>query len=423
MDPRVAVFGLNVGALVGRTGINQSRVGRPKILHTTDGLLGILRFHAQQLNPDRIGHGRDAHLTGKADHPMAYGIYARGLVALARAGGEDWPLEIAERALAVLQQHVTHERRVAWGLGFGHGANDPSTLYAITTAICGHAFLDYALAADAERFIETAISAGEWLVSDLPWSLEPVGAAPWYAPGHSLLAPNVAAKVGAFLGELYAVTGTATFKVHAVRATAFLLHRQDRAGFWTYGRHWARSRGYVRPSQVIDTVHSAYVLEGLARLSTLATGAARAAVTRCVQSGWRFVRESMVVRDGRIIEKVVVVDSEDPRSAPLLRNPRLPQRSLNDGRVIVAFPAESRAWGYGAALGAAATAMARAVPIGEPLAATEAYLWHRYLRRPVGRFPYNASDARSFPRHEAHLLEGLARLAAQRRVATMDTVP
>lgn len=381
---------------------------------TTSGpLLAALDHHLAHRDPDRIGHGDDEYSDGAWEHPMAYGMYLRGLVALHQATGEDRYLAMAGRCADRLLE-LRAPGTPAWGLGFAWKADSPTAPYTITTALCAWGLLEHSLASPAPLARQAAHEALDWLARGIPWSVVGRGAAPWYSADQPYVLPNVAAAVAGVLTRAAAALGAGELKAPARAAAQFLEQAEVDAGCWPYGFAGTSLSGNVRPQHVVDLMHSGYVLDGLvaaeAALPTLAGAAARAA---------QFLRDHFIQADGSCIEKVVLVRRDDPATRELLQ-PRREQRVLPGGETIVVFPAETRLWGYGALLGAFARCEELGVASADELDPIIARLLSVHTAREDGRFAYLPERPVAFPRHESHLFEGLAAvvLALARRTGT-----
>jgi hypothetical protein len=132
-------------------------------------------------------------------------------------------------------------------------------------------------------------------------------------------------------------------------------------------------------------------------------------VERAIGRGLEFVERHLIAADGRLVEKAVLADEEDRRTRALLYRGH-DRWEIGGERWIVRLPAEARTWSYGALLRTFGDAAERGIVPVDPALRLLARLYRHQLRSPAGRFGYRAGDARVFPRHEAHLFDGLCAL-------------
>ena len=369
-----------------------------------DFISELIDQHLDTVTVDALGWGTDAYSARPQWHPMACALYASGLSALYRHSRHTGHLEAADAALAALRR--TRLQRGGWGLGFEYRGLGRDTPYSITTALAGRAFAEHHLITGSRSSLGEALRTARCLVHAMPWSFAGAGAGPWFAPGIPDVLPNVASMVGGFLHQARALTGDSALARPARLATAFVLRAQHEDGYWTYGYASGVPAGGVRPNDVVDAVHTAYIIDGL----NLALRWERdtPSVRTAIRKGVEFVRRSLLSPRGLLLEKIVPVDEADPYSAKLLGNPRLTRTAGLRGGTLVAFPGESRLWGYGATLGALCRAHARGLCSLDPADRILQRLLAGQLADPSGRFRYLANDRRTFPRHEAHVVEGLS---------------
>ena len=375
------------------------------------GLVDLLDHHLEAASWRGLGYGPDPYSEDPVTHPMAVAMYLRGLAALARVTDRQDHHDASRRELVRLLDLRGPDG--GWGLGFTHWGRGGDTSYAITTAIAGRALAEHVVTTDDPRAAAEVAAAADWLIDYLPWAFQRPGACPWYAPTLNQQLPNVAAMVGGFLHQAATLTGEARYRPPARAALRFVLSRQRPDGEWTYGGRTSRRSGAVRAADTVDLLHMGYVLEGLGATIEWGDACDAAALRRARARGQQFVERWLVGPGGRCWEKVVPVDPSDPLSATLLDNPRLEQHwSADTDRCVVRFPAESRLWGYGAILGAAARGDAAAAVGGGLNESVLARLLAVHMIDLSGRFRYLADDRAAYPRHESHLFEALSSLVA-----------
>jgi hypothetical protein len=347
---------------------------------------------------------------------MAYALYARGFLNLHRLTGESGYLESTATALRRLEQLRSPARRPCWGLGFSWRERPAEHPFTITTAICGSAFLQFALATGDPSALATAHATARWLAHDIPWAVKVGGASPWFSPDLPYPLPNVTSATAGLLAGVAVKSGDPSLVPAVQAASSFVLTTQHLAGFWRYGYGGIGARGSLRPENVVDAVHSSYVLDGLAALlSSAPPWLERSRVRAAVRSGARFFCDAFIESDGRCREKVVAVDRDDPLSSELLERPRLQSIAVDRHVTLAAFPTESRLWGYGAALGAFARAGAHGLVDPVAMWPTVHRIYSIHMTPTSGRFRYLPDELGPYPRHEAHLFEGLSAFVAQMR--------
>jgi hypothetical protein len=372
-------------------------------------LLEVLDYHLAGRDPGTLGHGPDPYDRSRRDrdHPMAYALYARGLVTLFRATGDDRYLGLARGVLEQLAGLAGRER-AAWGLGFAWRGQDAALPFTVTTALAGLAFLDHHEASGESWTSEQVERTCRWLTRALPWAPSGDGIAPWYAPGMPFVLPNVTSLVAGLLHRWGALIGDGDLQATArlARRAVEQAHRPD--GFWTYGYAGIDADAATRPSATIDAQHLAYVLEGLSACSgSDAWPGAQATI--------EFIARHLVV-DRRLIEKVGLVDRDEPDDGPRSQRRRrlgLETKVLPSGSVVAVYPAEARVGSYGATIRALARGSALGIPASwDAMDALVTRVLTRHATDPSGRFAYLAGDRAWFPRQEAHLFDGLAAVAA-----------
>ncbi|MHB8656852.1 MAG: hypothetical protein ACYC91_02705 [Solirubrobacteraceae bacterium] len=336
---------------------------------------------------------------------MAYAMYARGFLNLYTLRGRAEDLNRAQAALDQLR-HLATPDQTAWGLGFAWREVEADAAYAITTALCVLAYADHHAVTGDLGSLGLACKAGGWLVDSLPWGESPAGRGPFFAPEMPWILPNVTAMVGGALARLHLLTCEHSFAASAAVARDTVLATQDESGFWSYGFAGKRPVSGLDPALTVDAVHTGYVLDGCAELALGGLDDGR--LGPALRNGFRFVSGELLRPGGLCLEKVVPIVTDEPQVAELLSNPRLTRRPLDTGREIVAFPQESRLWGYGALLGAAARALrCGALAVMFPAESLLSRLLSVHLRSASGRLAYLPRDPRAFPRHESHAVEGI----------------
>lgn len=336
---------------------------------------------------------------------MARALYMRGLLVLHATTGDRDYLRASDELRELLAHDVT-DRPAAWGLGFSWSGAGSDTAYTVTTALVTSALAADCTITGRDDAADLLERACHWLTVEVPWRVVGRGAAPWYAPAIPYVLPNVAALVAAALAEAYAVTRDARLLAPLQQATAFTLDQEHPAGLWLYGYAGRRTDGNIRLPNVIDALHSAYVLEGL--LTVAAAGAGEADLLEPIRRGLDAYADVLVDADGRLLEKAVFSRLDDEPTKRLRSPRRGEQRRLGGTAALTRLPPESRCWGYGAAVMMTARAQALGLSCPRRLERLLERVVGTHLSSPDGRFPYLPNDRRAFPRHESHLFDGMA---------------
>jgi hypothetical protein len=200
----------------------------------------------------------------------------------------------ARSLLADLQEmKLTNYTGAAWGYNFDWQSRNffapRGTATIVPTAFAGRAFIEAGRALGDENYFKEARSICDFIVADLPRSVETKAEVCFsYAPetstqifNASLLAAEVLAGVGAVSKEKELIE-------LAERATRFVINHQRPDGSWVYGMDSAQSW--------IDNFHTAYVLFSLDRVikNSREMDEFRPALTR----GYQFWKESFFLADG-----------------------------------------------------------------------------------------------------------------------------
>ena len=341
---------------------------------------------------------------------MAYALYARGLATLARATGDERYLDAADAVLERLLTLRARESEAAWGLGFAYRGLPATHPFTITTAMSAWAFIERNRTSPDDRWLSWLDRTCRWLVGGVPWR----DGAPTYGPSQSMVAVNV---VGTVAGALYAahdLLGDRTLRDRAADALLHVRDTQSEVGYWTYVTpdEPLPETAETAPWRVIDSLHTAYVLEGAIAADQAGAGrdprflGLRSLISRGL--GWHLDK---LVDRGLVYEKAVLADPDDPGTRLLLRRRAYRKTYLSRGRWVVPYPREGRLWNYGATVGVGAKAYRAGVGTLGPVDAIVGQLLSAQLASASGRFSYLPTDRAAFPRHEGHLFEGLAAAA------------
>jgi hypothetical protein len=372
-------------------------------------LARLCLHHLEAVGVERCGFGPDPYDSEPRHHAMAYALYARGLVSLYRATGDVSLLQAAE-AIAQRLSDLSVGSPPGWGLPFSWQGCPAGHPYAITTALCGHSMLELFEAGGSSLSIELLGRACTWLVDGVEWSYADSTAAPWFAPGMPDVVVNVASQAGGLLVAASRIARMPQVEERGFAALRLVADGQHGLGYWTYRPAGSATAGALNDSS-IDAVHTAYVLDGLIAAARFGARRRIPGLRDSVASGLRFALDNLFDRSGLQVRKLVAASLDSPQERRLIEAAPDVLRYAPPRRWLAPYPGAAPLWGYGGMLGAVGRALRvgvseldRALPLLERLQATA-------LRRVGGRFPYSPDDPGPYPRHEAHVFDGLAAFA------------
>lgn len=368
----------------------------------------LLARHLDAISTEDCGRGREPERGDtERDDAMAWSLYTRGFAWLARSprrrAHADAFANCVDRLLAS-SSPVGPDRR-AWGLPYAWKEQAAHHPYGITTAMCGDALLD---ARDAGARVDDGVlnETGAWLARDLAWHERADGQSgcPEFSPGMTYLATNVAARTAGFLLALTAAgMGDDTVRRRGLQALRYTLDEMQEEGGWFYGRHDLGTASKPK----IDNIHTAYVLEGLARARQAGAAVLGESLvertSEAITRGFRFYAAHLF-HYGRGRERVFRVPG-DRVTAWDKRRPSWEQEPLEGSEVLFVDPLETRSWAVGAGL-TACVALGGSEPGVVSLVDALLGMAERLEFRP-GRFGYRSDDPVPYVRHEAHLCFGL----------------
>jgi hypothetical protein len=183
----------------------------------------------------------------------------------------------------------------AWGYNFDWQSRvffaPRGTPTIVPTAFAARAFVEAARAFGDESYLATARSICEFIVRDLPRSVESSTEICFSYTPHSetrifnasLLAAETLARVGAY-------SGTKEFCDLAVKAARYVVKQQRDDGSWAYGADATQSW--------TDNFHTAYLLSSLHRIIQSCTAAQTDEFRLPLRRGYEFWRKSFFLADG-----------------------------------------------------------------------------------------------------------------------------
>jgi len=366
----------------------------------------MLNGHYQSLQPTTVGTGLDPYSQETyRDYAMAWAVYSIALSRLHTMRGDDETLLLCQACLRKLEALAATPAINCWGPPFEWKGFPAGTPMASTTVIVGEAFAQPYDATGSDADKERAIAICHWLVSELPWTRVDERACPWYGIEWPVLVVNVACMVGALLLEVGTQSGIDAFLEHGLAAFRYTCAQQHACGFWPYAQE---SDLLPNAHEIVAAVHTAFVLQGLARmadsLTQLGYGNESEQARKQLSTGTRFLIDHLVDDEG-LREKVLVLPAQrvgemHHRSSA---SRTWPVVSLEDGLVLVHQPGPARLWSLGSVLSALS------VCVGPGCDSARSVLIEslKRLQQPDGRFRYTADDEANYVRHESFAFLGL----------------
>jgi hypothetical protein len=197
----------------------------------------------------------------------ALGLVLAGYCDLARCG-ENWEPEAKYIKAELLRLRSPQEEEFCWGynwMAISLRAGNVMPAFspnAVATSFCGSALLDMAEVFGDQEALDTAASAGRFLVKRLNRSIDTDTELCFsYTPGDRTRIYNSTALVSAFLTRLAGIAAVPDYVDLARRSMQYLINRQLPDGAWYYGdSRWQRW---------IDSFHTAYNLDSLLQFRQL----------------------------------------------------------------------------------------------------------------------------------------------------------
>ncbi|HSK64155.1 MAG TPA: hypothetical protein VK893_09945 [Pyrinomonadaceae bacterium] len=193
----------------------------------------------------------------------------------------------------MLSMRVEGFSGAAWGYNFDWQSRNffapRGTPTVVPTAFAARALLEASHDFPNEEYLDVARSVCEFLLRDLPRTVETESELCFsYAPNSNTRIFNaslLAAEVLAGVGE---ITDDSTLCATAERAARYVVNQQQPDGSWTYGTETTQSW--------IDNFHTAYILFSLKRI--IAACALGAEFQVALRRGYRYWTETFFLADG-----------------------------------------------------------------------------------------------------------------------------
>jgi len=380
----------------------------------TEILDALVSLHSwrQRTNGTRLGLGYDPHMPmDPFEYDEAYALWGSGYLRLFEMDGDPTYAALAREAgrylLAARKSGYEH---ACWGLPWAWKCWDASENqgYLITTVLVGLFLLRLnGLSAEHNNWLETARSAGRWMLEEDGGISTRRGLLLFYAdhPKLRFKIPNPSARASGFFAVLHQRTQEPSHAEAAQRLAWGAFDLRNAGGLWRYSERTLST----------DNVHTAFTLEGLSETNRLLPGTLPSrALSRSMSRFWRsFFSPSGFGREIKSFDLWDFIDgSLRLRTRVWVRN-ALARRTSK--------PKETRLWGYAAALRAFTLAS-----WSEPQWLERAIRIFRYLqdnlRTPEGAYRFRAGDPSLYIRHEAHVFDALACLAQRIGVGNSNSL-
>jgi hypothetical protein len=221
-------------------------------------------------------------------------LFALGQLATYRRLKTDDAAVQARNLLAMLESMKTAGfSGAAWGYNFDWQSRNffapRGTPTVVPTAFAVRAFIEGAREFEDDEYLNTARSACEFILKDLPRTVETDTELCFsYAPNTSTRIFNASLLAAEVLAEVGQLTGDGTLGRDAERAARYVVNQQQPDGSWTYG---------TEPNQSwVDNFHTAYILFSLKRIVDARSLGEQfqTALTR----GYRHWKETFFLADG-----------------------------------------------------------------------------------------------------------------------------
>ncbi len=225
------------------------------------------------------------------------GIALFALAALAnyrRSKTNDAEREARQLLNDLLSMRLEGWSGAAWGYNFDWQSRvffaPRGTPTIVATAFAARAFIEAAQAFGDEAYLKAARSACDFILQDLPRSVEtPTEICFSYSPGTVNRIYNASLLAAETLAGVAAITGEQELCQWAIHAARYVVNQQHENGSWVYGA--AESQAWI------DNFHTAYLLTSLTRVIGPCSPQTTE-FTEALQRGYRFWRNGFFLADG-----------------------------------------------------------------------------------------------------------------------------
>jgi hypothetical protein len=161
----------------------------------------------------------------------------------------------------------------------------------VPTAFAARALIEAAWAFDEQAYLDTARSICDFILRDLPRSVETDTEVCFsYRPRSETLIYNASLLAAETLAAVGALTGEAELREWSVRAARYVVNQQQQDGSWAYGA--AANQGWV------DNFHTAFVLTSLNKVAKHCEAAQTVEFEKALKRGYEFWRTRFFLADG-----------------------------------------------------------------------------------------------------------------------------
>ena len=228
--------------------------------------------------------------------PNAKGIALFALAQLAiyrRERSETAAQEVKNLLSMLLWLKLEGFSGAAWGYNFDWQSRNffapRGTPTVVPTAFAARALIEAAREFPNEEYLNVARSAGDFLLRDLPRTVDTETELCFsYVPNSNTRIFNASLLAAEVLASLGNITNDPTLCATAERAARYVVNQQGPDGSWTYGTEPAQSW--------IDNFHTAYILFSLKRIIAACNSGEE--FQHSLQRGYRYWLETFFLADG-----------------------------------------------------------------------------------------------------------------------------
>lgn len=224
-------------------------------------------------------------LVPKAENPKALALFCSTLLILSKMQLFKNDALIFHILSRLIELKSPNRPYYCWGYHFDWQARDgflpqfdPNI---ICTTFAGNALLDAFDKFSDGKYLDMAISAGDFLLNGLNITKNNDEICFSYTPHEWSQVHNANLLGAAFLSRLYSITQEKKFLEPAQSAVHFSIRRQHKDGSWPYGEN--------KTQQWIDNFHTGYNLVALKKFAEY-TG--NTEVTENIKKGWQFYKDN-----------------------------------------------------------------------------------------------------------------------------------
>jgi hypothetical protein len=234
---------------------------------------------------------RPIFLVPKEENPKGLAVFCSALLVLSKTGfikNDDAILHLLKRLIALKSKDTPY---FCWGYNFDWQSRAFFLPKFVPNIICttfaGNALLDaYEKFADG-KYLDMAISAGNFLLEGLNITRTDDGICFSYTPHDHGQVHNANLLGAAFLSRLYSLTQEKKFLEPAKGAIRFSIRRQHEDGSWPYGED--------KTQRWIDNFHTGYNLVALKKFSEYA---GNTDVLENIKKGFKFYKANFFTDEG-----------------------------------------------------------------------------------------------------------------------------